>query len=235
MTKKDLIIMIVSIFASGFFSWLMTFIYFQKANRNAAISIVVEPFAVALCNNPVSETLVELYSIKENYEFRFLKKRERRAINDCVDALTSLLEYSEMYYYSIILKKHFFSFNKEKGFEIDEEQYYQNEEKTRFFTPYDYGDIEQSIVDLFEKNIDKYNMMFLNERCQVYFETKINHIFKHYSYLYFDVDYNYNYFENERLVDILNNDDLSNELYNRNEKYYNTIDRFNKIFQRITR
>ncbi|MBQ7739875.1 MAG: hypothetical protein IJT65_01390 [Eubacterium sp.] len=227
---------VISIIVSGFISWLITFLYFKKTNRNAALANVLEPFAVALEGNPVDETLYELMEIQEKYEYLFLSKKERIAINNCVTSLSELVSNTDMSIDSVILKKHFFKTLEKYGYSLYEdnnEYIFINDNGEQELSLYYYGDIEESILNLFKANDDKYYCIESQNSAQVYLEKEINKIFNDYAQRYLDKPFDVNFFEGTDIITVLDNDELTDKHSNLNDAFYANKDNFYKTCKRL--
>ena len=227
---SNIILSVVSIILSGLFSLGASFLYFKKANRNAALANVVEEIQRTIDDYPTKKMLKKIGATKDKYEFRYLKEAERDVILNLYSALHKSTKYSEMETDCKILNNHFFKILKGKGIKINVYPYEDySSDHTFYLPPPAFDHMEEIIRDKLKSNIDLYELPLADNF--LYLQNDFNRLFNHYVKTELKQKEQIDFFESESFDSILNNDRLKQEYKKRWEEYDSAKEAFEEEFE----
>ena len=232
MSCTQIIVTVISIVLSGFFSWLMTFIYFKITNRNAALSSVVEEIINIINNGVNKKSIKELKIIIYRFEFRYLRSKEREIIKDLFYSLKKAVAKSEFEVDCSILTNYFDDIIEKYG--IDKfvyEEYDPINDAEILLPPPEYDHLYESIKNELDACYDLYSSRDY-EYCKL-LEKNINCVYNYYLTKVFFHKKTINFFENISIDKLLNTDERKIEWNNKWIEYNNCKKMFEKKFEKV--
>ena len=213
--ERNQIFTFVTVILSGLISWVISAVYYRKANRNALKQNVIIPIIRKLKESRSHNNYKELENLSKAFETRYLTKKEQHNLNNLIEEYKSVYNYNRSYIYAESLFSYFLKTLEENNVETKVVPEYFEDEVVYYTTPSDLYYLIDDIKRIVDDHPPEYDYGVETEPI----ENKIKLVFKAYCKRLF-VDKEIEYFKDATVYEIYKNSSNKVEWDKKLSNYY---------------
>ena len=232
MSCTEIVVTVISILLSGAFSWIASWVYYKKSNRNNALShVIAQVFALTVAEAPFKKNTDAFRSVIMQHDLKYLKKDERELIEYLFFLYLEVSAYTDDEVYALVLRDKAYRVIEKNNIETEIEPYFDADGELQIFLePAEYRRLHKYILEFLVNN--HIFLYYLDDDNKTEYQHKINYYLNFLLNETLGCKDKIDFFEDESLMETINNSELLKNHNESKDKYFDSVEKFQKVFEK---